>query len=792
MGSGSTASLELVVGLKDQASKGLGDIGDKGGFLKNALGFATGGLIEKGIESIGGSLTGFFGDAISESKGWNDAMGQTDAVIKSTGGSAGVTRQQVEDLANSLSANNGLSKFADDAVASGENLLLTFTGIGKDVFPQATQTMLDMSQAMGGDMKGTAIQLGKALNDPAQGLSALTRVGVTFTEQQKEQIKAMVKAGDTAGAQKVMLAELSREFGGSAKAAADAAGPMVQLGAQFDNIKQTVGDALLPVLNTLMQTFSGFLSGAMPAITAAIQGIGAGFSALFQAFQGNGQPLLDFFNNLGGVFGPIGTFLVNIIANFQAFFATLSQGGDILGAFATLIGSNFGAVTNLIGGLLEQLGKALPGILAKLGEWGQAFVSWIGPKIPIMLGKLAEFVGSLLNWIFNTALPAIIQKLGEWGKAFIDWVGPKIPPLLLELGKLLVQLGGWILTTALPAVITKLGEWGKAFIDWVGPKIMPLLGELGKLLLQVGGWILGTALPAIIGKLLEWGGAFVAWIGPKIPPLLVELGKLLAQLGGWLITTALPAIVLKLAEWGGAFLGWIAKDVLPTLPAKLGEIASALWTWITQIAKDAIAKAANVGRSLLDGILNGLAGLAEALFEKLKEEIGAAIENIKKFFGIGSPSLVMAAEIGDPIGQGIIVGVERSLSDLAPTIIRHISAAADAAASEWGRISKSWSAGQDMLGGVTGGGNTDYLGGVTSSDYLSNVLSGGGSGGSGGGGGSHAQTVGVPGGPNKGGDQFHIIIHAGRGTNGKEIEDAVASGISQTLYQRQSGRRRGF
>ena len=62
-------------------------------------------------------------------------------------------------------------------------MLLTFTNIGKDVFPKATETMLDMATAMNSGMtpsaeqlKGVSIQLGKALNDPVEGISALSRV----------------------------------------------------------------------------------------------------------------------------------------------------------------------------------------------------------------------------------------------------------------------------------------------------------------------------------------------------------------------------------------------------------------------------------------------------------------------------------------------------------------------------------------------------------------------------------------------------------------------------------------
>lgn len=91
--------------------------------------------------------------------------------------------------------------YSDDEVKSGESMLLTFTQIGKNVFPQATAATLDYAQKMGVDAKSAALTLGKALNDPANGLSKLMRAGVTFTDQQKKQITAMQKAGDTAGAQ---------------------------------------------------------------------------------------------------------------------------------------------------------------------------------------------------------------------------------------------------------------------------------------------------------------------------------------------------------------------------------------------------------------------------------------------------------------------------------------------------------------------------------------------------------------------------------------------------------------
>jgi phage-related minor tail protein len=110
-----------------------------------------------------------------------------------------------------------------ELIINSQNVLLTFTkvrneaGKGNDIFTQGTKAALNLSTALGTDLQASTIQVGKALNDPIKGVTALQRVGVSFTAAQKDQIAAMVKSGDTMGAQKLILGELSTEFGGAAQ-----------------------------------------------------------------------------------------------------------------------------------------------------------------------------------------------------------------------------------------------------------------------------------------------------------------------------------------------------------------------------------------------------------------------------------------------------------------------------------------------------------------------------------------------------------------------------------------------
>ncbi|GIK36571.1 MAG: hypothetical protein BroJett011_04040 [Chloroflexota bacterium] len=211
-----------VLNLTKQLDKDLAGGGKKASF-KDQIGEAVGGqlLAANALNTILEGVKDFNVGAIQAARESAAAEAELEAVIRSTGGAAGVSKAQLEAHAEALER---VTNFSDEAVNHAQSVLLTFTKIGKDVFPEATEAVADIAELMDGDLQGAAVQVGKALNDPINGISALTRVGVSFTEQQKNQIKAMVEAGDVAGAQKLILAELNKEFGGQAEAAREAAG----------------------------------------------------------------------------------------------------------------------------------------------------------------------------------------------------------------------------------------------------------------------------------------------------------------------------------------------------------------------------------------------------------------------------------------------------------------------------------------------------------------------------------------------------------------------------------------
>jgi hypothetical protein len=291
---------ELIVPFSIEASKfkdGLSDISNSLKKTETTIGksFNTlGGAVVAGAGVAVVAMTGFIADCTVEASKAADIQAQLASVLKSTGGASGMTADAVNGLANSLSQ---VTKFEDDTIVSAENMLLTFTNIGKDVFPKATETVLDMSQALGQDLKSSSIQLGKALNDPLTGITALSRVGVTFSDQQKKQIESFMAVNDVASAQGIILQELSKEFGGSAKAAGSTlSGKLEILKNQFGNIKETVGGALLPVLSDLATTLSNKLND--PAVLNFITQFSQGLANFALAVVSYIPTVISWFQNI--------------------------------------------------------------------------------------------------------------------------------------------------------------------------------------------------------------------------------------------------------------------------------------------------------------------------------------------------------------------------------------------------------------------------------------------------------------------------------------------------------------
>lgn len=249
--------IEAVITADDKASSVLKNFSNNADTMGQKINHVAK-LAAVGVAAAAAGVVAFGVSSVKSYQESEDALAQLNATLASTKGVAGVTAEAATDLANSLQK---VTKFSDEEVLSAENLLLTFTNIGKDIFPEATKAVLDMSTALGQDTKSSAIQLGKALQDPILGVTALRRVGVNFNEAQRDVIENLVRTGRAAEAQKLILKELQTEFGGSAEAAGKTfSGQLAILKNQMDEVKESIGLAIVNGLTPLMSKISEFVN----------------------------------------------------------------------------------------------------------------------------------------------------------------------------------------------------------------------------------------------------------------------------------------------------------------------------------------------------------------------------------------------------------------------------------------------------------------------------------------------------------------------------------------------------
>lgn len=494
------ANVDIVINAQDNASSVFGGLTVTLGDVLNIAGKVAGGVVD------------MFKSVISESMDAQEGQAQLASVLESTGGKAGVTADQANALASALQLT---TKFTDDQVLSTENMLLTFTNISSDVFPDVTKTALNMSQALGQDTKASAVQLGKALNDPIKGISALSKVGVAFTAEQKEQIKVLVEAGDTMGAQKIILGELNTEFGGAAEAAGKTfGGQMAILSHQFDDVKQQIGDALLPVLSQFM----GFVAAnLMPVLQVFGAWLGEKLPIAIAFLTDTAIPRLT---QLWTDLQPAIATVVGIVQDVIASFSAGGEGASTLGATVQTLGQFWTDLQPTIANVVSAIQTV---VLAVFGVI-QAFLKAHGAEINATMQDAWTKIQAIIKTgieLYNAIVPPVLKAIA----GFINAHGKEIQAVLgavWDAIKAIISIALALIQGVISTVLALIkGDWAGAWeaIKTMSATIVQGIIDIIKADLAILQAVFGDAIKwiqdawaALPGQLANVGGAIVAAI----------------------------------------------------------------------------------------------------------------------------------------------------------------------------------------------------------------------------------------------------------------------------------------
>lgn len=586
------------------------------------------GLVLGGAAALGAGISV---NAIVDAAGEQEkAMAQLNAVLKSTKDVSGMSKSGLTELSEGLSKT---TEFTKDTVLGTENMMLTFTKVGKNIFPQATQTALDMSQALGQDTKSSAIQLGKALNDPVNGITALKRVGVTFTDAQQKQIKALVASGKTMDAQKVILKELQTEFGGSAKAAGQTFAGQVQIA------KNAVHDTFEEISDTLVP----FIASAAPVITNAVKG----FGSLIASHQGD---IKEFFGNIVKLGQAVVRNLEPAFNSARPLLTKIWQ--EAQGPLKYLTGTALPALGKAVASMMPPLLRIVDIVVSKLLPVAMKGAVQIVPVLAAVAGFLGSTVFPIIEGIANFAvnhssivIAAVIaigaavkgvqiaktvmgvtKALGEAKKGVeaLKGVakGGKILANLLGLPPQALVVIGIIAVVAAGAylIIKNWSKFSKFFEGlWKG-----IIGIFSK----AWAWLksdTGEAVSLILAVLLPFIG---------IPLVIAEhwkgITKFFAGLGA-----GIAGIFQKIWAWLTTGMGQFVTVILAVLLPFIGVplLIAQHWNQIGPIILGILKFAVNIVKTQIANIINIFSAMGTFVIGIFANTFGAVFNGIKQYIG---------------------------------------------------------------------------------------------------------------------------------------------------------------
>jgi phage-related protein len=587
---------------------------------------------------------------ISSVKSFEDSqnkIAQTNAVLKSTAGIAGVTADSVDKLSKSLERQ---TKYSDEDVRSVENLLLTFTSIGKDIFPQATKTVLDMATALGEDTSSASIQLGKALQDPILGVTALRRVGVNFSEDQKKVIQNLVETGKKAEAQRLILKELNTEFGGSAAAAANTfAGKLAILKNEFDDVKESIGQLIVKVAEPLITALLNWFD--------KVGGVDGALKSLREQFDKIKPYLPEIAGAIIGLLLPAFLLFVGALART----ILLMSPWILLGEGIVIIAQRLGIKWSDVGKVLEKIKPFIDRVwqaLTQIDDIARTLIERVEllwtqfthlSAIVIIAQHFQQELWPAIKAVASAITDSLLPAWGQlWDAVVRLWNA--LNPALMDALKIIAAVIGITLYNAILFAIQVLNVAVQVFsvvisvisnvINWISN----LISWFGTLAARVGA-VVGAVI-SFFRNLIPATADVVNIVIGSFMRLYSSIIGLFVGAGGWLVGAGrniIGGLINGILALAGALL-----NAVSAVSAQIGRFFAGAGNWLY-----------GVGRAVVQGLINGMTSMIGGVAGAAANIANAVKNKVTDILHIRSPSRVFM-EIGKNVSEGFAMGINNS------------------------------------------------------------------------------------------------------------------------------------
>jgi hypothetical protein len=527
------------------------------------------------------------------------------------------------------------------------------------------------------------------------------------------------------------------------------------LKASFENVKTTIGTALLPAVNAFMNVVTGIVS--TPAfqewLAKAVEWLSAVATkvvdvigllvkgdisgALTSVFGSEtATKIINVTSAISGFIKQVADFVSNNAEAFKGALIAIAAllGGAMIVTGITKIATAIGTLTSPVGLIIAAvglLGAAWAGNWGGIQEKTQAVIAWLTPYVNGAITAISDW------WAANGAtIIATVVATWEWIKTAISdaiaYIGPIVSGAIAAISTWWTENGATIIGT-ITATWTWIQGIFQAAVDVIQPIVQNALASIsvwwsawGSTVMSgvqnVWNWIVGAFQTyfEVVRAVVEtvWGVIQAIWeaYGNKIMAVITNVWTIIQTVFETAFTFIktlfegfvllfngdVEGFVIKVTEaftalWDGIVkivtLAWDnIKLVAAVAMDAIGLALTAAWEWVKGIfasAWEAIVTGVTsawesfktalttlvdnviafftdtnwgeVGMNIINGIVQGIRDAATWLWDTVTGLLTGLLDKIKEFFGIASPSKLMAAKIGEPLIEGIGVGMERAM-----------------------------------------------------------------------------------------------------------------------------------
>jgi len=428
------------------------------------------------------------------------------------GAGTGVVVERLQDYASAMSRNIAVD---DESIKLTQAKLFTFkelaatAGTVGGAFDRATTAAYDMAKAGFGSAEMNAVQLGKALNDPIKGITALSRSGITFTEVEKARIKTLVESNKIGEAQSMILEAIETQVGGTAAATATAADKMK---ISWSELQETVGNALAPAFGALALALVPVIDTLAPALASVIGALAPVLLTVANILPSLLTALMPLAPVITDVVLILGEMLEIILPPLVELISALSP---ILSELAPIFTSLLKSVLPLLPVVVMLVQAFMPLIMAILPP----LIDLLVALMPILVG-VAEIIAGVLG-------AAIGLLTGDF-KAFLDFL-PKIGEGFKKVWEGIVGVAKTVFNSIIGFV--------EGFINRIINGINGIIGAINTVL--AAGSVIGISLkiskisPIKLPRLAEGGyvdqatTAIIGEAGPEVVTPLKDFERML-------------------------------------------------------------------------------------------------------------------------------------------------------------------------------------------------------------------------------------------------------------------------